>query len=84
VSNVGRRDRSSASEISLLWEGRRLTWGQAPLSDVPRTVSLESVVENLRQVLREPRMFDAYAEINLHREVMTGVPAPAAGPAPAG
>lgn len=77
VSNLGGRRRKAASEIVLIWEGRRLTWGQAPLSEVPRTVSLESVVENLRQVLRQPQVYQGYAEIHLHREEMTGVPAPA-------
>ncbi len=77
VSNVGGRDRRTESEIVLIWAGRRLTWGRAPLSDVPRTVSLESVVQNLRRVLREPQVYGAYAEINIHREEMTGIPWPA-------
>lgn len=77
VSNVGGRYRRTASEIVLIWEGRRLTWGQAPLSDVPRTVSLQSIIENLRQVLREPQVYGTYAEINLHRDVMTGKTSPA-------
>ncbi len=73
VVNVGGCVRPRQSEIVLLWEGRRLTWGQAPLSDAPRTVSLETTLENLREVMRRPRAFEAYAEINLHREIMTGV-----------
>ncbi len=77
VSNIGGRDRRTESEIVLIWEGRRLTWGQAPLSAGPRTVSLESIVQNLRQVLREPRVYGGYAEINIHRARMTAIPAPA-------
>ena len=72
VSNVDGRLTPHASEIVLIWRGRRLTWGRAPLNRMARTTSVDQVVENLRRVLERPTDFDAY-EIHLHRRRMTAI-----------
>ncbi len=73
VSNLGGRRRPMESEVVLAWEGRRLTWGRAPLSSAPRVVGASTVVEHLRRVLGNPDEFADCVEIHLHRRVMTGI-----------
>lgn len=75
LANLHGRLSRRESEIVLRVGKQRLAWGRSPRSADPRTVPVETLVENLRYVLGHPEAYGNYAVIHLHRppEVLTGI-----------